>query len=82
MISLVWGEVAKHTLFPPQELGPRNAATEENLKNVREKMRSNLMPKKWRLDTRISEWEKSGVDSTFISSGGYWHTISSRSKTR
>ena len=62
-------EVAKHTPFLLPEVGPRNAATEEELRNAREKMCPNLMPKDGPRAARISEWEKSGEDSSFISIG-------------
>ncbi len=69
LISRACREAAKHTSFLPSELEPRNAATEEELRNAREKMRPNLIPKNGPRAARISEWEKSGVDSSFISSG-------------
>jgi hypothetical protein len=68
MISRSCHEVAKHTPFLLSELGPRNATTEEALRNAREKMRPNLMPKNGPRPARISEWEKSGANSSFISS--------------
>lgn len=45
MISLACREIQKHTPFLPSELKPRNAATEEELRNAREEMRPNLMSK-------------------------------------
>jgi hypothetical protein len=69
MISRACREAAKHTPFLLSELGSRNAATEEELRNAREKMRPTLMPKNGPRAARISEWEKSGVDSSFISRG-------------
>jgi hypothetical protein len=68
MILLACREAAKHTSCLPSELEPRNAATEEELRNAREKMRPNLMPKNGPRPARISEWEKSGANSSFISS--------------
>jgi hypothetical protein len=62
-------EVAKYTSFLLPEVGPRNSATEEELRNAREKMCPNLMPKDGPRGARISEWEKSGEDSSFISIG-------------
>ena len=67
MISRACREVAKHTPFLLSELRPRNAATEEELRNAREEMCPNLMPNNGPRAARISEWEKSGVDSSFIS---------------
>jgi hypothetical protein len=69
MILFACREVAKHTSFLLSELGPRNAATEEELRIARETMRPNLLRKNGPRAARISEWEKSGVDSSLISSG-------------
>jgi hypothetical protein len=38
MILLACRETAKHAPFLVSELGPRNAATDEEVKNAREKM--------------------------------------------
>jgi hypothetical protein len=69
MISRACHEVAKHTLFRLSELRPRNAATGEELRNAREEMRPNLMPNNGPRAARISECEKSGIDSSHIPSG-------------
>src|SRR5579862_8874371 len=82
MLSRACRDIAKHTPFLLSELGPRNAATEEELRNAREKMLPNLMPNNGPRAARISEWEKSGVDSSFISSGRSWHTMSKRMEAR
>jgi len=44
MILRACRKVAKHTPFLLLELGPRNAATEEELRNAREKIRPHLIP--------------------------------------
>ena len=62
MILRACREVAKHTPFLLSELGPRNAATEEELRNGREKMRPNAMPENGPRIARISEREKLGVN--------------------
>jgi len=68
MISRACREVAQHTPFLLPELGPRNAGTEKKLRSAREKMRPNLMPGNGPRGAHISEWEKSGADSSLISS--------------
>src|SRR5580704_11144980 len=82
MISRACREAAIHTPFPLSELGPRNATTEEELRNAREKMRPNLMPNNGPRAACISEWKKSAADSRFVSSGRSRRTISKRKKAR
>jgi hypothetical protein len=55
MISRACREAAKYTSFVPSELGPRKAATGEELRSAREKMHPNLMPKNGPQSVRISE---------------------------
>jgi hypothetical protein len=80
MILFACREVAKHTPFLLSEFGPRNAATEEELRIARETMRPNLLRKNGPRAACISEWEKSGVVSNFISSGRFSRTMSNRKK--
>jgi|SRR5580692_581098 hypothetical protein len=82
MISLACREVAKHAPLLLPKLGPRNGATEEVHRNGREKMCPNVMPQNEPRNTCISEWDKLGISSSFISSGCSWHIISKRKKTR
>jgi hypothetical protein len=44
MIARACREAAKHTSFLLSELESRNAATEEELRNGKEKMRRNVIP--------------------------------------
>jgi hypothetical protein len=64
MISRACREAAKHTPFLLFELGPRNAATEEELRKGRRKICPNLMPKNGPQTARISEREKLRVNSS------------------
>jgi hypothetical protein len=82
MISRTWREAAKYNPFLSSELGLRNAATEEVQRNGRKKIRPSAMPQNGSCSARISEWEKLGVISSFISSGRFWHRISKRKKIR
>jgi hypothetical protein len=68
MISLACREAAKRTPFLLSELGPQNAATEEELRNARRKMPPNLMGKNGPQTTRISEEDKLDGTSSSISS--------------
>src|ERR1700692_523075 len=82
MISLARREATKHTPFLLSELGPRNAATEEELRNAREKMPPNLMTNNGPRAACISEGEKVGVNLSSISTVRSWHAISKRKKVQ
>ena len=62
--------------------GVTNATIEERLRNVREKMRTNLMFRSAARAARISAWETSGVDSSFIPSGRSRHKGLKRKKAQ
>src|SRR6266436_534234 len=54
----------------------RSPSEEESLRNNRDKICLNVMPKNGPRAARISEWNKSEVDSSFISRSRSWLTIS------
>ncbi len=68
MILHACREVAKHASFLLFELGPQNAATEEELRSGRKKMRSNAMPENGPRIVCISKREKFEVNLSSLSS--------------